>query len=100
MTSELTASAVSAHAPFAAGCVMRELSFPSLPTTFEMRAISAHIRSFCSAMSFSVSAILPCVPVNSTGIRTEKSPFFSDVSVRSRILSKSRGEGSVALSRP
>ena len=36
-------------------------------------------------MSFSVSAIFPCEPVNYTGIRTLKSPFFMDVSVRSKM---------------
>ena len=51
-------------------------------------------------MSLSVSAIFPCTPVNSTGMRTEKSPFFMEVSVRNNNRSKSRGETSVALSTP
>src|SRR3954468_4529423 len=51
-------------------------------------------------MSLSVSAILPALPVNSTGMRTLKSPFFIAVSVRNNIRSKSFGEISVALSIP
>ena len=34
------------------------------------------MRSLFSSTSLRVSAILPCVPVNSTGMKTEKSPFF------------------------
>src|SRR3954449_6613479 len=51
-------------------------------------------------MSFNVSAIFPAVPVNSTGIRALKSPFFIAVSVRNNSRSKSFGEISLALSTP
>src|SRR6185436_15564977 len=56
--------------------------------------------SFSSRMSLSVSAILPCTPVNSIGMRTPKSPFFMAASVRKSSFSKSLDENSVALSIP
>src|SRR5207249_2517612 len=45
-------------------------------------------------------AIFPAVPVNSTGMRAVKSPFFIAVSVRRRRRSKSLGAISEALSTP
>ena len=65
-----------------------------------MRATSFEVRSFNSAMSLSVSAIFPCMPVNSSGMRAEKSPFLIDASVLNKSRSKSLGESSVALSMP
>ena len=65
-----------------------------------MRATSVVRRSFSSMTSFSASAIFPAVPVNSTGIRAEKSPFLNAVRVRSSRRSKSFGANSLALLMP
>src|SRR5438552_7191286 len=65
-----------------------------------MRAASVVRRSFSSMTSFSASAIFPAVPVNSIGIRAEKSPFLNAVRVRSSRRSKSFGANSLALLMP
>ena len=54
--------------------------------------------SFSSAISFSVSAILPASPVFDTGMRTEKSPFRTAVrTVSSCSRSSVSGEAGVRL---
>ena len=55
----------------------RWLILPSMPTARLMRSNSCASFALCSITSFSVSAILPAVPVQCTGSRTEKSPFLS-----------------------
>jgi hypothetical protein len=69
----------SAHEPAAPASVARWPIRPSLPTARLTRSNSSARFSFSSAISFSVSAILPASPVFDTGIRTEKSPLRMDV---------------------
>src|SRR5438132_13514912 len=56
--------------PIVARCVMR----PSLPTRRLRRSSSRAIFSLVAITSLNVSAILPPIPVQSSGRRTEKSP--------------------------
>ena len=80
--SVFTESTRSCHAPEVLAVDNRSVIFPSLPTTRLMRFSSSVDCSIDSATSLKVSAILPAVPVHSTGSRTEKSPFFNAMSAR------------------
>ena len=59
---------------------------PSLPTTRLIRSSSSAIRSLSSTTSLKVSATLPATPVQSSGRRTEKSPFFKAVKAVKRAV--------------
>src|SRR6266446_568327 len=61
--------------PIDARCVMR----PSLPTMRLMRSSSRDIFSLVAITSLNVSAILPPIPVQSSGRRAEKSPRLNAV---------------------
>ncbi len=70
----------------------RWLIFPSFATAWCKRSSSMAISSFISTTSLKVSAILPAVPIHSTGRRTEKSPFFKAIMVfRSWLTSNASG---------
>ena len=66
----------SAQEPLTSPSEARWVILPSLPTTRLSRSSSLAMRSFSSTTSLKVSATLPATPVQSTGRRTEKSPFF------------------------
>ncbi len=70
----LMESTCSAHPPTAPGNVMRCLSRPSLPTVTLRRATSREMRPSWARLWLKASAILPSMPGQSAGKRTEKSP--------------------------
>ena len=78
--SVFTELTLSIHDPSAAPIDARWVIFPSLPTTVLIRSSSFVILLLSSMMSLSMSAIFPAIPVYSTGIRTEKSPFLTAIS--------------------
>ncbi len=82
--SALTESTCAAQAPAAAGSRTRWLIWPPLPTSSRMRANSSAMVSLVSTMSLNASAISPSMPTMSSGMRTEKSPFFSARSAPSK----------------
>ena len=87
--SALTESIWRAHAPPTDPNGMRVASFPSLPTTLLMRSMPRDVLSFSAMMSLSVSAILPSMPVQSSGMRAEKSPFLTAVKTLNNSLGSS-----------
>ena len=91
----LTEVTDAAQDPPAPATVARWVIRPSLPTARLTRSNSSAISSFSSAISLSVSAILPASPVFETGMRTVKSPFRSAVRTLSS-CSRSRASGGVA----
>ncbi|OEZ53921.1 hypothetical protein DUGA6_59230 [Duganella sp. HH105] len=84
--SALTALTMVAQPPDILGTCARCVSRPSRPTTRLTSVTTCTIFSLVSMMSFSVSAILPAMPVQSDGMRAVKSPFFSAISVASSLL--------------
>ena len=88
--SAFTDSTFRAHAPSPDPNDMRSASFPSLPTALLTRSIPRDVLSSRSIMSLSVSAIFPLIPVQSSGMRAEKSPFFTAV----KTLNNSLGSNS------
>ena len=64
----------------------RCFSFPSLPTDWRKRASSSAMPSFRSTTSLNASDSFPGNPVQSSGRRTEPSPFFNAVSADSNSL--------------
>ncbi len=74
------------HEPLTAPSEARSLIFPSLPTTRLMRSSSLAMRSLSSITSLNVSATLPATPVQSSGKRAEKFPFFRAVSAVRRAV--------------
>ena len=75
----------------------RWVSRPSRPTTRLTSVTSRTMRDLVSMMSLSVSAILPAMPIQSDGMRTEKSPFFSAISVDRSTFASSCSPISVIL---
>src|SRR5439155_26990835 len=88
--SALTEPSDAAHAPLKPPSDARWVILPSLPTTLLRRSSSRAIFSLSSMTSLKVSAILPAMPVHSTGKRTAKFPFLKAVNTESRVLSSSR----------
>ena len=76
----------SSQEPLTAPSEARWLILPSLPTTRLSRSSSLAIRSLSSMTSLKVSATLPATPVQSSGRRTEKSPFFKAVKAVSKAV--------------
>ena len=72
--------------PTTPGRSARWVRWPSRPTTRETSVTVSTIFCLVSMMSFRVSAILPDTPVQSSGMRTEKSPFFRAINVVSSSL--------------
>jgi hypothetical protein len=83
--------------PTTPGTSARWVRWPSRPTTRDTSVTVSTIFCLVSMMSFRVSAILPDTPVQSEGMRTEKSPFFSAISVESSSLTSSCSAMSVML---
>ncbi len=75
----LTEVSASSQEPLTAPSEARWLILPSLPTTRLIRSSSLAIRSLSSMTSLNVSATFPATPVQSSGRRTVKSPFFNAV---------------------
>ena len=83
---DLTASTHDSDtSPSEALCVIR----PSFPTTRPTRSSSCVIRRLVLAISLNVSAILPAMPVQSSGNRTEKSPRWTATKAESNCLASS-----------
>ncbi len=95
----LTEISAASHEPLTDPSEARWSILPSLPTTRLIRSSSLAMRSLSSITSLNVSATLPATPVQSSGSRAEKSPFFSAIRAPSRVLWY-RSLASVARARP
>ncbi len=96
--SVLTDLTMVAHPPETLGTDARWPRRPSRPTTRLTLVMPSAICSLVSMMSLSVSAIFPASPVQSDGMRAEKSPFLSAFNVASSTLTSRSSAISVFIS--
>ena len=75
-TSVFTETSISSQAPRRVSTRIRSRVLPSLPTAWPTRLNSDAICSLAVTISLKLWAILPGSPVQVTGRRTLKSPFF------------------------
>src|SRR6266478_2124375 len=82
--------------------VARWAILPFVPTTWLSRSSSEAIRSFISTISLNALPILPAMPCQFTGSRTEKSPFLRAFKAARRArwsISSAGDAGSTAMSK-
>ncbi|MNF41946.1 hypothetical protein D3C84_229860 [compost metagenome] len=82
---ELLALTVFRQEPFISGSWIRSSTLPCLPTSWDTRSNSLVMSAAMSMISLSASAILPGMPVQSSGMRVVKSPLRNALSVARRV---------------
>ncbi|MNX55499.1 hypothetical protein D3C86_862640 [compost metagenome] len=97
LVSALLELTIFCHEPFIIGNSIRSSTLPCLPISRATRSNSVAVSAAMSMISLSVSAILPGMPVQSSGIRVVKSPLRNDFSAASNVFMSKTSIGVVTV---